>query len=86
MCVWQMFEDKRGYRSWETSCDRSVDSEVSPVSSGYKFCPFCSEEIEFRPTKHAPDVVESEASSDIYRTSEVSASEAEPTPATTQVM
>ena len=37
-------------------------------------------------TKHAPDVVESAASSDIPATSEVSASEAESKPATTQVM
>lgn len=38
------------------------------------------------PTKHAPDVVESVASSDILPASEVSASEADSTPATTQVM
>ncbi len=39
-----------------------------------------------RPTKHAPDVVESAASSGISPASEVSASEAESNPATTQVM
>ena len=39
-----------------------------------------------RPTKHAPDAVDSAASSDISTTSEVSASEADSTPATTQVM
>lgn len=38
-----------------------------------------------RPTKHAPDVVESDALNSIFHTSEVSASEAESTPATTQV-
>lgn len=38
------------------------------------------------PTKHAPDVVESAASVGISPTSEVSASEAESNPATTQVM
>ena len=37
-------------------------------------------------TKHAPDVVESAASSGIVTASEVSASEAESTPATMQVM
>ncbi len=37
-------------------------------------------------TKHAPDVVESAASVSISTTSEVSASEADSTPATTQVM
>ena len=37
-------------------------------------------------TKHAPDVVESAASVSISPASEVSASEAESTPATTQVM
>lgn len=37
-------------------------------------------------TKHAPDVVESAASVSISLTSEVSASEADSTPATTQVM
>lgn len=37
-------------------------------------------------TKHAPDVVESAASSNILPASEVSASEAESKPATTQVM
>ncbi len=41
---------------------------------------------EFRPTKHAPDVVESAASVSISTTSEVSASEADSSPATTQVM
>ena len=40
----------------------------------------------FRPTKHAPDVVESAASVSISHASEVSASEAESTPSTTQVM
>ena len=39
-----------------------------------------------RPTKHAPDVVESAASSEISTASEVSASEADSSPATTQVM
>ena len=39
-----------------------------------------------RPTKHAPDVVESAASVSIPPASEVSASEADSTPATTQVM
>ena len=39
-----------------------------------------------RLTKHAPDVVESAASVSISPASEVSASEAESTPATTQVM
>ena len=39
-----------------------------------------------RPTKHAPDVVESAASVSISPASEVSASEAESKPATTQVM
>mgnify|MGYP000940748333 CR=1 FL=1 len=38
------------------------------------------------PTKNAPDVVESAASSDISTASEVSASEAESKPAITQVM
>ena len=37
-------------------------------------------------TKHAPDVVESATSVSIFPTSEVSASEAESKPATTQVM
>ena len=37
-------------------------------------------------TKHAPDVVESAASVSISTASEVSASEADSTPATTQVM
>ena len=37
-------------------------------------------------TKRVPDVVESEASSEISTASEVSASEADSTPATTQVM
>ena len=40
----------------------------------------------FRPTKHAPDVVESAASSDISPTPEVSVLQAESTPAPTQVM
>jgi len=39
-----------------------------------------------RPTKHAPDVVDSAASVSISPASEVSASEADSTPATTQVM
>ncbi len=39
-----------------------------------------------RLTKHAPDVVESATSSDILPASEVSASKADSTPATTQVM
>lgn len=38
------------------------------------------------PTKHAPDVVESAASVSIPTASEVSVSEADSTPATTQVM
>lgn len=38
------------------------------------------------PTKHAPDVVESVASVSISTASEVSASEADSSPATTQVM
>ena len=38
------------------------------------------------PTKHAPDVVESDPLNSIFHTSEVSASEAESHPATTQVM
>ena len=47
-----------------------------------KFCPFCGRSL----TKHAPDVVESAASSEISPASEVPASEAESKPATTQVM
>ena len=43
-------------------------------------------QIEIRPTPHAPDVVDSAASSDISHASEVSASEADTKPATTQVM
>lgn len=43
-------------------------------------------ELERRRTKHAPDVVESAASVIISPASEVSASEADSTPATTQVM
>ena len=43
-------------------------------------------EIQRRPTKHAPDVVESAASVSISPASEVSASEADSTPAPTQVM
>lgn len=39
-----------------------------------------------RPTKHAPDVAESAASVSISTASEVSASKADSTPATTQVM
>lgn len=39
-----------------------------------------------RPTKHAPDEVESAASVIISPTSEVSSSEADSTPTTTQVM
>jgi hypothetical protein len=39
-----------------------------------------------RPKKHAPDVVESAASVSISPSSEVSASEADSNPATTQVM
>lgn len=39
-----------------------------------------------RPTKHAPDAVESAASVSISPTSEVSALQADSTPATTQVM
>ena len=42
--------------------------------------------LEAQLTKHAPDVVESSASSDILPASEVPASEAESTPATTQAM
>ncbi len=38
------------------------------------------------PTKHAPDVVDSAASVSIFPASEASASEADSTPATTQVM
>ena len=38
------------------------------------------------PTKHAPDVVESAASVSISTASEVSASKADSSPATTQVM
>ena len=45
-----------------------------------------SYELEVCPTKHAPDVVESAASSEISPASEVPASEAESKPATTQVM
>lgn len=45
---------------------------------------YCAESV--CPTKHAHDVVESAASSDISTASEVSASEAESKPATTQVM
>lgn len=41
---------------------------------------------ERRPTQHAPDVVESAASVSIFPASEVSALEADTTPATTQVM
>ncbi len=43
-------------------------------------------ELEERLTKHAPDVVESTASVGVSPASEVSASEADSTPATTQVM
>lgn len=47
-----------------------------------KFCPFCGRSL----TKHAPDVVDSAASVSISPASEVSASEADSTPVTTQVM
>jgi len=49
-----------------------------------KICEDCQRKC--LPTKHAPDVVESAASVGIFPASEVSASEAESTPATTQVM
>jgi DNA-directed RNA polymerase subunit RPC12/RpoP len=57
-----------------------------------KFCNRCGSEsivnltAMLRPTKQAPDVVESAASVSISPTPEVSASEAESQPATTQVM
>ena len=44
------------------------------------------EMLEAHLTKHAPDVVEFAASVSIHHASEVSASEADSTPATTQVM
>ncbi len=66
-----------------------------PSMAGFEFCPSCRKRyvgfitharVDRRPTKHAPDVVESAASISISTASEVSAPEAESTPATTQVM
>ena len=52
-----------------------------------RWCPKCGFDLQRpRPTKHAPDVVESAASSDISPASEVSASDGDSNPATTQVM
>ena len=60
-------------------CERGV-TQVICGGCGRTLCLFR------RPTKHAPDVVESAASVSISHASEVSASEAESNPATTQVM
>lgn len=53
---------------------------------GAHYSPRTTVEYRVCPTKHAPDVVESDALSGIFHTSEVSASEADSTPATPQVM
>ena len=53
---------------------------------GAHYSPRTTVEYRVCPTKHAPDVVDSAASVSISPALEVSASEAESTPATTQVM
>ncbi len=74
-------EDYVSYGSWSYTCHE--------CGFTYRHGLGVSEQVEkfnSRPTKHAPDVVESAASSEISTTSEVSASEADSSPATTQVM
>ena len=56
------------------------------VACRYCEARFPASQIEAHLTKHAPDVVESAASSEILPASEVSASEADSNTATTQVM
>ena len=79
-------------------CAEGTEEDFEPFGTSFAggeeplTCPCCGGEfwslvlLESRPTKHAPDVVESAASSDISPASEVSALEAGSTPATTQVM
>jgi len=74
-------EDYVSYGSWSYTCHDCgfVYRHGLGVSEQ-------TEKFNSRRTKHAPDVVESAASSDISHASEVSASKAGSTPATTQVM
>ena len=76
-------EDCSGY-GWVYEPDGDGGTMVCPKCDDEK-CAECDGTGE-RPTKHAPDVVESAASVSISAASEVSASEADSTPATTQVM
>ena len=74
-------EDYVSYGSWSYTCHE--------CGFTYRHGLGVSEQVEkfnSRPTKHAPDVVESEASSELVQSQAESTSEADTTPATTQVM
>ena len=79
---------KTGYSLVDTY-ELSKDDEALLLKlgvNGVECCKRCARVAIAHLTKHAPDVVESAASSEIPNASEVSASEADSTPATTQVM
>jgi len=78
-------EIKRAYDLFPLGFEATVEIK-SEVTGVYGLPHYVDLRVKVCPTKHAPDVVESAASVSIFPTSEVSASEAESQPATTQVM
>lgn len=47
ICQYHRYQDKKGYSWHETQCGNSVDLEVSPISNGFIYCPFCAGIIEY---------------------------------------
>lgn len=83
-----MVIDKSTREEWRKLAGQGMNSalgEYTPVDEFIALLDYI-DELEAQLTKHAPDVVESAASSELVQAESESTSEADTTPATTQVM
>ncbi len=47
-CVWTLDSDEWSGDSWDTTCDQKFQFTVGggPVENGFKYCPYCGEDIQ----------------------------------------
>lgn len=64
MCEWENYTDEKGYSWHETSCGGSIDSELSPKSNGFIYCPFCAGKIKYIYAVEPHPFTETELSND----------------------
>lgn len=64
VCEWENYTDEKGYSWHEASCGASIDSELSPKSNGFIYCPYCAGKIKYIYAVEAHPFTETELSND----------------------